>query len=307
MKFLEKINKIAGDYFALLVISGAAIGLYSPGSTTWIIPHIPILLGVIMFGMGMTLSADDFRIIAKSPKDALIGVLAQYTIMPFAAFVISSLFNLPAELAVGVILVGTCPGGTASNVITYLAKGDVALSVSMTAVSTLIAPIATPLLTLLLAGKWIPVSAFAMFISIVKIVLAPVILGIVINHFFNKQIQKFSKVLPLLSVAVIVVIVSGVVGVNSDKMLTTALMVFAVVAIHNCTGLLTGYYIGNKLGLAESSRRAVSIEVGMQNSGLAVTLAIMHFDPIAAIPAAIFSVWHNITGPMLATVWGRGR
>lgn len=305
MELLKKISRFSGNYFAFLVVAGGITGLLIPDATVWVIPHIPLLLGIIMFGMGMTLHTEDFEILLKNPKHVIIGVIAQYTIMPAMAFLLCTFFNLPPELAVGIILVGTCPGGTASNVITYLAKGDVALSVAMTSISTFLSPFLTPLLTLLLAGKMVPVSAASMFLSIVKIVLAPVILGIILNHFFKDTIRKISEMLPLLSVSVIVIIVAGIVGINGNKILGTAGTVFVVVCLHNSIGLGSGYLIGRMLSLTESSRRAISIEVGMQNSGLAVTLALLHFNPAAAIPAAIFSVWHNITGPILATFWAR--
>lgn len=304
---LRKINKFAGDYFAIIVIVVAGIGLFRPNTFTWVLPSIAILLGLIMFGMGMTLKASDFKLLVLRPKDLLFGVAAQYTIMPLLAFGIATVFNLPPELAVGVILVGTCPGGTASNVMTYLAKGDVALSVGMTSVSTLLAPILTPAITLLLAGKWIPISAGAMFISIVKIVLIPIILGVIVNKVLGEKSEKLTSILPLISVTSIVLIVGGVVGVNSEKILSTGLILFAVVMLHNCLGLLIGYTIGRLLKTNEDKCRAISIEVGMQNSGLAVSLAMTHFSPVAAIPGAIFSVWHNISGPILATYWSKKR
>jgi BASS family bile acid:Na+ symporter len=188
---------------------------------------------------------------------------------------------------------------------TYLAKGDVALSVSITTLSTFLAPILTPLLTVWLAGKWIPVSAGAMFISIVKIVLIPIILGLVINSLFGSKLKAVIKSLPAVSVIAIVLIVGGVVGVNSDKIATTGAAIFLIVILHNVLGLLSGYCLGDRMSLEEAKKRALSIEIGMQNSGLAVSLAVAHFSPAAAIPAAIFSVWHNISGPLVATYWSR--
>jgi len=305
MDLLKKFSDAAGNYFAVIVIIVAGISLYQPTTFTWVLPHIALLLGIIMFGMGMTLKAKDFKIIFTRPKDVIFGVITQYTVMPLLAYGICVLFKLPPELAVGVVLVGTCPGGTASNVMTYLSKGDVALSVAMTSVSTFLAPLLTPAITLLLAGKWIPISAGAMFISIMKIVLFPIIMGLICNKLFGNKIEKALSVLPLVSVVSIVLIVGGVVGVNAEKILSTAMTVFLVVILHNCCGLLLGYLLGKKLGISEAKRRAISIEVGMQNSGLAVSLAMTHFTPLAAIPGAIFSVWHNISGPVLATYWSK--
>ncbi len=305
MKALERLSMFAGNYFGLLVILFSAAGFFRPALFTWSVPFIPLFLGIIMFGMGMTLTGDDFRVILMKPGAVIIGVLSQYTVMPLAALLIVTAFNLPPEIAVGVILVGTCPGGTASNVITYLSRGDVALSVSMTTVSTLLSPLITPLFTLWLAGKWIPVAVGGMFLSILKIVLLPVLLGILLNHFFREQIQRLVRVLPLVSVIAIVVIVGGIIGINAERMLTVAAISIAVVILHNFIGLMTGYSIGRSLQLDERRRRTLAIEVGMQNSGLALTLALLHFTPAAALPAALFSVWHNISGSLLASYWSR--
>jgi BASS family bile acid:Na+ symporter len=305
MKTLEKTVKFIGDYFIVWTIVAAVIGFFQPATFAWVLPQVTILLGIIMFGMGMTLEVDDFKNIFKNPKYILLGSLAQFTLMPLIAFALAIIFRLPPELAVGVILVGTCPGGTASNVMTYLAKGDVALSVSITTLSTFLAPIVTPLLTAWLAGKWIPVSAGAMFISIVKIVLIPIILGLIINSLFGSKLKAVTKSLPAVSVIAIVLIVGGVVGANSTKIATTGAAIFLIVILHNLLGLLSGYLLGEKMSLQEAKKRALSIEIGMQNSGLAVSLAVAHFSPAAAIPAAIFSVWHNISGPLVATYWSR--
>lgn len=305
MKTLEKSVKFIGDYFIVWTIIAALIGFFQPAVFGWVLPQVTVLLGIIMFGMGMTLEVKDFKNILKNPKEIFIGSLAQFTLMPLIAFGLAVIFQLPPELAVGVILVGTCPGGTASNVMTYLAKGDVALSVSITTLSTFLAPIVTPLLTVWLAGKWIPISAGAMFISIVKIVLIPIILGLIINSLFGSKLEAVTKSLPAVSVIAIVLIVGGVVGANSERIATTGAVIFLIVILHNVLGIISGYFLGDKLSLAEAKKRALSIEVGMQNSGLAVSLAVAHFSPAAAIPAAIFSVWHNISGPLVATYWSR--
>ena len=305
MKLLENISKFAGNTFAIWVIIFAIMAFFIPSGFTWIAPHISLLLGIIMFGMGLTLSVDDFKGIVKAPKSVFIGVLAQYTIMPLLAFALANLFQLPPEVAVGVILVGCCPGGTASNVMTFLAKGNTALSVTVTAVSTILAPIMTPSLTLLFASKWLPVSAGDMFLSIVQIVLIPIVLGVAIRLLFQKQVDKSVKVLPLVSVVGIVLVASAVVAVNKESIATTGLLIFSVVILHNVLGLLLGYLLAKILKLEFQDQKAISIEVGMQNSGLGSALALAHFAPVAAVPSALFSVWHNISGPLLATWWGK--
>ncbi len=305
MRTLERISSFAGNTFAIWVILFAVFAYLIPSGFTWIAPHISLLLGIIMFGMGLTLSLNDFKGIVKAPKSVIIGVIAQYTIMPLLAFGLATVFQLPAEVAVGVILVGCCPGGTASNVMTFLAKGNTALSVTVTAVSTILAPILTPALTLLFASKWLPVSAGDMFLSIVQIVLIPIVLGIVVRLLFKKQVEKSTGVLPLVSVIGIVAVASAVVAVNKDAIATTGLLIFSVVILHNILGLLIGFLLAKVIRLDFRDQKAISIEVGMQNSGLGSALALAHFAPIAAVPSALFSVWHNISGPLLATWWGK--
>lgn len=284
----------------LLVVAFAASALILPSAFKWVAPQIPILLGVIMFGMGMTLRVEDFKEIFRRPRDVLIGVLAQFTIMPLIAYGLAKLFQLPAELAVGVILVGTCPGGTASNVMTYLAKGDLALSVSMTMSTTILAPIVTPLLTWILAGAWIEISLVNMMISIVQIIIAPILLGIIVNNLFADFVKRLVKILPLVSIVAILLIVGGVVSVNAEKILQTGLLMMLIIVLHNLCGYGLGYCAAKIFRMNRAKAKAISIEVGMQNSGLAVSLAIIHFGAAAAIPGAIFSVWHNISGSIAA-------
>ncbi|MGG5252299.1 bile acid:sodium symporter family protein [Neobacillus sp. SM06] len=305
MKTIERISKFTGDTFALWVIFFGALSFFYPSGFTWIAPHITLLLGIIMFGMGLTLSPSDFKAVFKAPRSVLIGVLAQFIIMPLLAFGLANLFQLEPEIAVGVILVGCCPGGTASNVMTFLAKGNTALSVAVTSISTLLAPILTPTLTLLLASKWLPVSASSMFVSIAQIVLVPIVLGIIVKLLFKNQVAKSVSALPLISVVGIVAVASAVVAVNAGKIAETGLLILGVVALHNVLGLLFGFLAAKLLKLDFSSQKAISIEVGMQNSGLGAALALAHFSPLAAVPSAIFSVWHNISGPILATWWGK--
>ena len=266
---------------------------------------MPLLLGIIMFGMGLTMRPVDFAIVAKHPKAVLLGVAAQYTIMPLLGWGIAHAFNLPPLLVVGMILVGSAPGGTASNVIVYLARGDVALSVAMTSISTMLAPFVTPLLVLGLAGSTLPVSAGDLFLSILQVVLLPVIAGLLLRTFADRFVTPLLPLMPLISVTGIVLVVAGVVGANSDAVLTTGLLLALAVILHNTLGLLLGYLVGYFSKLPETARRAVSVEVGMQNSGLAASLATTHFEPIAALPGALFSVWHNLSGAAVATYWAR--
>lgn len=300
MAMLEKFSAVVSKYMAVLVIIVAAVALFEPASFKWAAPQITILLGIVMFGMGMTLKLSDFKLVFQRPKDVFVGALAQFTIMPFLAWLLATVFGLPADLAAGVILVGTCPGGTSSNVMTYLAKGDVALSVSMTMTTTILAPIVTPLLTWWLAGAWIEISLAAMMLSILKMVVAPIVLGILINSLFRSTVEKVLKVLPLVSVIAIVLIVGGVVAVSSQRIMETGALIMAVVMCHNLLGYGCGFAIGKAMKMDVAKAKAVSIEVGMQNSGLATSLAMLHFGAAAAIPGAIFSVWHNISGSLAA-------
>lgn len=304
METLQRISGVAGKYFALWVLLGATLGFFIE-PLAGLTAYVNVLLGIVMFGMGLTLTGSDFVRVFKRPKDVAVGVAAQFTVMPLVAFLLAYSLNLPPELAVGVVLLGCCPGGTASNVIAYLARGDVALSVSMTSVATVLAPLATPLLMLLLAGSWLPVEAGALFVSIVQVVLVPVLLGVLVNTFFGGAVSRVRPVLPLVSVVAITVIVAGVVSASSGDLLTVGPLVLLIVVIHNLSGLLLGYGIGRLLGVGISQRRAISVEVGMQNSGLAAGLAATYFGGVSALPGAIFSVWHNISGPLLATYWSR--
>jgi Predicted Na+-dependent transporter len=303
MDFIEKLGKLVGKYFAIIIIAIAADALLQPTNFLWVVPRVSLLLGIIMFGMGMTLKKEDFKEVFTRPKDVFIGVVCHYVIMPAIAYTLCLVFNLPKELAIGVILVGCCPSGTSSNVMCYLAKGDLALAVSIGAVSTLCAPILMPGLILLLAGKWISIPALKLFIEIVKIIVVPILLGVIINSLLGEKVQKATKALPLVSTIAIALIVGGVVGANSKRLMATSLLIIVVVLIHNLSGYLLGYLSSKALGMVEAKRRAVTLEVGMQNSALGVSLAMSFFTPAVAIPAVIFSVWLTMTGSTLASFW----
>ena len=303
---MKRLCDFIARWMGALVLIAAIFSLLMPepfmAIGTWVINP---MLGVIMFGMGLTLSPKDFRIVFSRPRDVLTGCLAQFTIMPLMAWLLTKVFQLPAELALGVILVGCCPGGTASNVITYLAKGDLALSVGMTATSTLLAPILTPLLTWLMAGTYVDVDTWGMLQSIVYVVIAPIIVGFLIQHFLPTFTRKAVVYLPAFSSVVIAFVVCIVVGHNASRLMTGGMIVVVVVMLHNLSGLAMGYSLGRLLGLSHDKRTAISIEVGMQNSGLASSLATLHFAafPMATIPGAIFSVWHNISGALIAKIY----
>lgn len=305
---MKKVCDFIAQWMGLLVLMVAAVAMFLPESFIWIdTKTINPLLGVIMFGMGLTLSPKDFKIVLSRPKDILIGCLAQFTIMPLLAWLLTLAFSLPKELALGVILVGCCPGGTASNVITYLAKGDLALSVGMTACSTLLAPIVTPLLVLLTAGTMVEVDTLGMLLSIVYVVIAPIIVGLLCQRFIPRITKAVTPYLPAFSSLAIALVVGIIVSHNADRLMLGGLIVILVVILHNLLGLSLGFAIGRLLRLEKPKCVALSIEVGMQNSGLASSLANMHFAayPLATIPGAVFSVWHNISGALAARIFQR--
>ena len=292
----------------LMVLLVAAVSFIVPASFEWIDTQvINPLLGVIMFGMGLTLSMHDFKVVLSRPWDILMGCVTQFTVMPLLALGLAWAFALPKELALGVILVGCCPGGTASNVTTYLAKGDLALSVGMTATSTLLAPLLTPMLVWMMAGTMVDVDTMGMLQSIVYVVIAPIIGGLLCQRFLPQLTKRVTPYLPALSTLAIGMVVGIVVSHNADRLMLGGMLVALVVVLHNLLGLCVGYIIGKLLKLERPKRVALSIEVGMQNSGLASSLAVMHFAayPLATIPGALFSVWHNISGAMAAKLYQR--
>ena len=302
---MRRAGDVVGRWFAPIVLVAGAIALAFPPAFQGWSPAVPWLLSVIMLGMGMTMRPADFAVIGRRPWALLLGVAAQYTIMPLLGFGIAHLLALPAVLVVGMILVGAAPGGTASNVMVYLAKGDTPLSVAMTSVSTLLAPFLTPLLVLALVGESLPVSGAALFTSIVQIVLVPVVAGLALRLLLPRLVERCLDVLPLVSVAGITAVILAVVAGSARTLLDVGALVVLAVVLHNVGGLALGYGVGRLCRMSVPSRRAIGIEVGMQNSGLAAALATVHFAPAAALPAAIFSVWHNVSGSLLATYWSR--
>lgn len=303
---MKQAVQFINGHFTILVIIAAALAFFFPPVFKVSVPYIPQLLGVVMLGMGLTLTKKDFAAVFERPRDVVIGVLLQFIIMPILGFLIAAGMGVSPELAAGFILVGCVPSGTASNVMTYLAKGDVALSVTISSLTTLIAPFITPYLFLALGGKYIPVDATALLVDILKIVLIPIIAGVALRQIFSSLVEKVAEVVPLISVIAIITIVSAVVAASASRLVSMAGVVLIGVMLHNLLGYTVAYAVAHKLfGMSEYKSRAVAFEVGMQNSGLGAALAMVHLSPVAALPSAVFSVWHNISGSVLAGYWGK--
>lgn len=310
MKRLEKVISLLTRYIGVVILLFSVLAFLTPGTFAWATRYTAVFLSAAMFGMGLTISAEDFKVVFTRPKEIILGCMAQYTVMPLAAWLLCMIFHLPADLAIGVILVGCCPGGTASNVITYIAGGDEALSVGMTIVSTLLAPIMTPMLTYFLAGAWVEVSFLAMVLSVIKVILVPVLLGLLIHKVVGADtMQRISPFVPMISVFAIVFIIAGIIAINVDKILTCGLLVLVIVILHNLLGMALGLLLCRAFGCEYDKATAIAIEVGMQNSGLSVSLAAANFaaNPLATLPGAIFSVWHNISGSIFASIRRSGR
>ncbi|WP_306490174.1 bile acid:sodium symporter family protein [Anaerococcus octavius] len=304
MNRLANISQKISKNIGIIIIVFSLIAYFSPQYFSWMTSYTTIFLAIAMFGMGTSIDTRDFKKIIRNPKEVLIGSLAQFTIMPLLAWLLAITFHVNKDIALGIILVGSCPGGTASNVITHIAGGDVSMSVSMTILSTLLAPIVTPALVYLLAGRWVDVSIIAMFKSVVKVILLPVLLGISIKKINPTAVSKSKDVFPLISSLAIILIISGIIGANADKIAQSGLIVLVIVAIHNALGLLGGLLVAKLAKMDYDKATALAIEVGMQNSGLAIQLASVNFalNPLATLPGAIFSIWHNIAGSIFASI-----
>lgn len=308
---MKKFCAMIGKYFGFIAIAFLVLGFMMPENFKWVtgkvagVSVLSCLLGVVMFGMGTTLSVKDFVLVFKRPKDVFLGACAQFLIMPLLAFGLATLFQLDPALTAGVILVGTCPGGTSSNVITFMSKGDLALSVTMTSVSTVLSPILTPAITYLLIGTKIAFDPVGMFISILQIVIVPICLGVAVKTFLPKLAATATDYTPAVSSIAISLIIAGVIGGSKNAIIANIGVILLVVVLHNCLGYALGFSIARMLGLSWKKAVALSVEVGMQNSGLAVGLAKAHFASMAAatVPGAIFSAWHNISGAMLAWLY----
>ena len=300
---LTSLNDLITRFFILWIILFSAVAYFSPSVFEDLGFLIVPMLAVIMFAMGITLRIDDFKRVFLRPLEILVGVCAQYVVMPLLGFLLALGFGINPLIAVGIVLVGSCPGGTASNVITYLARGDLALSVTLTSVSTLLCPFLLPALMYVYAGRWIDVPVADLFISALQIVLLPVLFGVVLRKLLGRKSETVLPFLPSVSSLVIAFVVGIVVALNAESIKTIGAVVFLVVVIHNALGLICGYLMAKALGFRESSARAISVEVGMQNSGLAAALSQLHFGYLSALPAALFSIWHNISGGVIASLW----
>ena len=308
---MKKLCQMIGKYFGIIAVIFLIFGLTMPENFKWVVGKLggisvlTTLLGIVMFGMGTTLNLHDFALVLKRPRDVFVGACAQFIIMPGLAYIIATAFNLDPALTAGVVLVGTCPGGTSSNVITFMSKGDVALSVTMTSVSTILSPILTPFITYQIIGTRISFDPIGMFWSIVQMVIVPIGLGLAVKSFLPKLAAVATDYLPAVSSISISLIISGVIAASRDNILATSGTILLVVILHNCLGYLLGFIIARFTGMSWKKAIALSVEVGMQNSGLATGLAKAHFAamPMAAVPGAIFSAWHNISGAVLAYVF----
>lgn len=311
MLFMKKLCAAIGKYFGIIAVIFLILGMQMPDNFKWVLSKVggvsvlSALLGIVMFGMGMTMNIKDFVTVLRRPKDIAIGAFSQFFIMPALAFAIANFFQLDPALTAGVVLVGTCPGGTASNVITFMSKGDLALSVAMTTVSTILAPILTPLITYELIGARIAFNPIAMFWSIIQIVIIPIALGLVIKSVLPKFADEATSYTPAVSALAISLIIAGVIGASRDNILKTSGIILLAVIMHNVLGYLLGFTVARMIGMSWKKAIALSIEVGMQNSGLATGLAKAHFAamPMATVPGAIFSAWHNISGALLAFLY----
>ena len=303
LSVLRRLSVVLTRFMGVIIIAFSALALWQPWIFSWVAPHISAMLGIIMLGMGMTLHWQDFSHVLRHPRDLGLGLVVQFGCMPLLAFALCHVFALPPEMAMGMILVGTAPGGTASNVLTFIARGDVAFSVAMTAAATLVSLLLTPPLTWLLGGVWVPVDMGGLFWSIVKIVLVPVLLGLLLHHFQRGLVDRLMPFLPLASALVITLVIAGIIAVNAQNILSAGPAIFAAVIAHNLLGLAVGWFAACRLRFAPPRRRALAIEIGTQNSGLATALALAHFTPAAAIAGALFSVWQNISGALLSNFW----
>lgn len=301
---LERILKFYTKYFAVWVVAFGIIAYFLPGPFVALKEYNQAFFALTMFGIGAVLEIADFKRIAERPVLVLIGVAAQYLIMPFGAFLISRLLGLPPIIAAGLILTGSAPGAMASNVMCYISKADTAYSVSLTTVSTLLCPVLTPGLTALLATK-VPVPFLAMFKDAMLMIIVPLILGFGVRHFFSRQVRKIAVVFPVISVTFIIFICSLVIALNKDRILGVSAVIALGVLALNIFGMSAGYGVGALFRMDTARKRTLSIEIGMQNAGLGSTLALVHLGPQAAIPAALFVFTCIITASVVSAVWQR--
>lgn len=302
MQFFEKANATFTKYLSWIVVVMAALALTLPSLFTWVVTILTFMLQFIMFTMGLTMSPSDFGEVMKKPWRVFFVVLAQYIFMPFMAFVLSWVFQLPAEIALGMILLGSVPGGTSSNVIAYLANGDLPLSISATSVSTLLSPLMTPLMLSLYGGAYLEVQFMEMFMSILQVVMVPVVLGLVLSYFLGERTKKVETVLPTFSSVAVLLVLAGTVAVNQENLLETGLLLFLVVWLHNLSGYGISYLLGKLFKQEASVTRAMAIEVAIQNTSLAASLGLAHFSPLSALAGAAGTITHTLFGTIFANI-----
>lgn len=305
MQQINSFSKKVASLFPLWILIISGIAFYYPtlfqGKTHW----VPLLLGAVMFCMGLTMTPKDFQLVFTHPKDVFYGVGLRYLIMPLLALGLAKLLDLPPSLAAGLILLGACPSATTSNIMTFIAKGDMALSITVTSINTLLAPFLTPLIFVTFASEMIPVQASALLLDILKVVLVPITLGVTLRHLFPHAISNFLGIVPMVSVLSVTLVIGIVVAASANKLLSVAAIVFIAVFLFNSLGLLLGYTSATLLKMGKEKSKAISFEVGIVNSGLGAALAMTHLDPIAAIPAVLFSFWAPFSGSFIASYWGR--
>ncbi len=300
---LGNIVKFITKYFSVWIILGVIAAYYNPAPFKPLSKYVPYCIMAVMLSMGLTVSIGDFKLVFSRPKDVFWGIVLRYMIMPFIAFLLTKLLGLPPVLAAGLILVGCCPSGVASNVMTFLAKGDTALSITVSSINTIIAPFITPFMFAFLVGSIVPVDAGAILLDILKIVLVPVCLGAAIRGLASDFVDKLMPVIPIVSVIAIFVTTSSGFALSAGSLANVAIIAVFAVVLHNTLGLTTGYWAARGVGMPHYKAKALSFEIGMENGGLAMALALAHLAPLAFIPAAIFNLVHNLTGPMLASYW----
>lgn len=306
---MTSLNKLLNSFAKLLllwVLLAVAVGYFQPRALAFLKNYTDWLFSLTMFGIGMVLSFKDFEPIFKTPRIVILGVLAQFIIMPLLAFIIAKLLKLSPDLATGLILAGAVPDAMAAGVVSYLAAADVAFSVALTSLTTFVSPVLTPALTLSLGHAFIPIRFLPMFLSIMQMVIVPLMLGLVVKYYFGKKIERFIPVFPALSTLFIAFICGLVVALNKDALAEVSLIVFWAVFLLNFFGLVLGYAAGKLFGFDKKRCRTLAIGVGMQNAGLGAVLAIKHLSSAAAIPNAFFATWCIITASILAGIWGRG-
>lgn len=305
MKLFGQLNRWFTQYLSFIVIAVAAVSLLFPALFLWAANWTTFFLQIIMLTMGLTMKPSDFSAIFKKPQQVILGVFLQYFWVPLAAFFITRLFSLSPEMTIGLILLGSCPGGTSSNVITFLANGKVPLSITITSVSTLIAPVMTPLMMLLYSGEYLDVSFTSMFLSIVQVVIIPIVIGLILSKVLNEKIEKVKIALPSFSSLGVLLVIAGTVAVNRDNLLQTGATLFVIVLLHNLISYLLPFIVCKLMKMDTATTRAMSIAVGIQNTGLSANLGLLHFSPVAALPGAAGAILHTIIGTVLASICRR--